>query len=208
MNGEARTGRPVIGIVGGIGAGKSAAAAELVALGCRLIDADRIGHEQLGRADVRQQVRRRWGDEVFGPDGQVDRKALASRVFADPNQLEALHAILHPPMRRRMAELIASAAEDTAVAGVVLDAAVLFEAGWDDLCTHVVFVSAPDEQRLARVAAGRRWTRAEWEKREKSQISLDRKAARCDSTIVNRTSVSCLREQVRELFHRICQSGK
>ena len=207
MSGRTGGGKPVIGIVGGIGAGKSAAAAELVAMGCRLIDADRIGHEVLDHEEVRRQVRERWGDGVFDPDGQVNRKVLASQVFADPDELKALNEILHPSMRRRMAEQIAVAASDPAAAGVVLDAAVLFEAGWDDLCSHVVFVSAPDEQRYARVSAGRGWTRAEWEKREKSQISLDKKAAKCDSTIDNRTSVSRLREQVRKLFHRICQPG-
>lgn len=196
----------MIGLVGGIGAGKSAAAAEFVALGCVRIDADRIGHELLAEADVREQVRRRWGPGVFDARGQVDRKALAARVFDDPDELAALNAILHPWMRRRMAGRIAEAVADPAVAGVVLDAAVLFEAGWDDLCTRVVFVSAPDEQRFARVAAERGWTRREWQRREKSQIPLDTKAAKCDDSFDNRTSVSRLRKQVRELFHRICQT--
>ena len=207
MNVLAGAGKPVIGIVGGIGAGKSAVAAELAAMGCVLIDADRVGHEMLGRADARREIRQRWGDGVFGPDGNVDRKALAKRVFADPDELVALNGILHPLMRRRMAARIADAQADPSAAGVALDAAVLFEAGWDDLCTHTVFVSAPASQRFARVAATRGWTRAEWKKREKTQISLDTKAARCDSILENRTSASYLREQVRELFHRICPSG-
>jgi dephospho-CoA kinase len=196
--------KPVLGIVGGIGAGKSTAAAELVALGCVRVDGDAIGHELLGDREVLGEIRRRWPAGVVGPDGRVDREALARRVFADPAELEALNAILHPRIRRRMARRIAAARRDPAARGIVVDAAVLLEAGWDDLCTHLVFVSAPEERRLERVSAQRGWGRRTWMQREKSQISLDKKAAKCDYTIDNCSSVSRLREQIRQLFHRIC----
>jgi dephospho-CoA kinase len=196
--------KPVIGIVGGIGAGKSTAAAELVALGCVLVDADAIGHELLGDPQVLDRLRRRWPDGVVGPDGQVDRKALASRVFADPAELEALNGILHPPIRRRMARRIADARKDPAARGVVVDAAVLLEAGWDNLCTHLVFISAPQEDRLRRVSADRGWDPQTWRQREKAQFLLDKKAAKCDYTVDNCSSVSRLCEQIRQLFHQIC----
>ena len=135
--------KPVIGIVGGIGAGKSTAAGQFAALGCRLVDADRIGHELLAEPDVQAEIRRRWGDAAFAPGGQVSREALAELVFDSPAELDALNAILHPRIRRRMEQAIAEAQADASAAGVVLDAAVMFEAGWDDLCTHRVFVGAP-----------------------------------------------------------------
>ena len=195
--------KPVIGIVGGIGAGKSTAAAELVALGCVLVDGDAIGHELLGDPEVLRQLRQKWPDGVVSRDGQVDREALASRVFGDPGELEALNGILHPRIRRRMAQRIADARRDPAAGGIVVDAAVLLEAGWDNLCTHLVFVAAPQRERLRRVSGQRRWSPRVWQQREKSQISLDKKAAKCDYTIDNCSSVSRLREQIRELFHRI-----
>ncbi len=198
-------GKPVIGIVGGVGAGKSTAAGEFVALGCRLVDADKIGHELLGEPDVQAEIRRRWGDEAFAPDGQVSRRALAEVVFNSPAELEALNAILHPRIRRRTAQAIAEAQGDASVAGVALDAAVMFEAGWDDLCTHRVFVAAPAVERQRRVAESRRWSVEAWRAREKSQISLDIKAGRCEYTLDNRFSASFLHEQVRLLFHRIRQ---
>lgn len=196
--------KPVIGIVGGIGAGKSTVAAEFAALGCVLIDADAIGHELLDEDDVRHQVRRRWGPGVFDDDGRVRRGELAARVFADPAELDELNRILHPRIRRQLAERIDAAMAAPGAAGAVVDAAVLFEAGWDDLCSHVVFVAADDPMRLQRVRRQRGWDRQMWQEREKSQISLDKKQAECDYTLDNRPSASLLREQVRQLFHRIC----
>jgi len=205
MSDPSRGGKPVIGVVGGIGSGKSTAAREFSALGSALIDADRIGHELLRRPDVRDEVRRRWGDRVFGPDGEVSRPALAEVVFDKPDELSALNAIVHPKLRREMETRIAAAQADPAVAGVVLDAAVLFEAGWDDLCTDLVFVSSPGQARLERVSRERGWDERQWSARENSQISLDTKASRCEYTIDNRFSASFLREQVRVIFHRIRQ---
>ncbi len=198
-------GKPVIGIVGGVGAGKTAAAGEFAALGCRLIDADKIGHELLREPDVLAEVRRRWGDAVLGLDGQVVRAALAEVVFHSPAELAALNAILHPRIRRAMELAITDAQADESVKAVVMDAAVLLEAGWDDLCTHRVFVSAPADDRRRRVAQSRHWSDETWAAREKSQISLDTKASVCEYTLDNRLGASFLREQVRVIFHRISQ---
>ena len=197
--------KPVIGIVGGVGAGKSTAAMEFVALGCRLIDADKLGHALLGEPNVQDEIRRRWGEAVFAPDGQVSRGALAEVVFNSQADLAALNAILHPLIRRRIVQAIADAQADESVTGVVLDAAVMFEAGWDDVCSHRVFVAAPAEDRQRRVAESRRWSDEMWRVREKSQISLDIKARRCEYSLNNRFGASFLREQVRVLFHRIRQ---
>jgi dephospho-CoA kinase len=196
-------GKPVIGIVGGIGAGKSTVAAELARLGCARIDADAIGHELLADPDVRRQIRRRWGEGVFGPEGAVDRRALGQIVFADAAELRALGAILHPRIRHRMEEQIARAQADRRVRGVVVDAAVLFEAGWDDLCTHRIFVRAPQAERARRARRQRGWDASAWRRREKMQISLDKKAAKSDYTVDNSSSLSHLHEQVRSLFHLI-----
>jgi len=205
MNTRRVGGKLVIGIVGGVGSGKSTAAAEFAALGCRLIDADRIGHELLGEPDVLAEIRRQCGDGVFAPDAQVSRAALAEVVFRGPAELEALNAILHPRIRRRVELAIADAQADESVEAVVLDAALLFEAGWDDLCTHLVFVSAPADDRRRRVAQSRQWSSETWTAREKLQISLDTKASMCDYTLDNRLGASFLREQVRVIFHRISQ---
>ena len=199
--------KPVIGVVGGIGAGKSAAAAEFAALGCAVVDADAIGHALLADRDVKTELKSRWGDRIFNADGSVDRAALAEIVFNDSSELDALNSVMHPRMRAIMERRIAAAMSDPAAKGVVIDAAVLFEAGWDDLCTHVVFVGAPEELRLRCLSGRPGWDASKMALREKFQISLDKKAEMCDYYIDNSSTVARLREQVGELIFRIHHSA-
>ena len=193
----------VIGLVGGIGAGKSTVATEFGKLGCVVVDGDAIAHELLGRADVQQQIRRRWGAEVFNADGQVDRPALGAVVFGDPAELAALSAILHPLIRGEVARQIAEAAHRPDVPAVVLDAAVLFEAGWDDLCTHTVFVDAPLQVRQERASRQRGWDEATFAARENAQIDVDKKAKMCDDIFSNCPSDPPLGRTVPQLLDRL-----
>jgi len=105
-------------------------------------------------------------------------------------------------MYARMAEQITSA-RITSVPAVVLDAAVLLEAGWDDLCTDTVWIDAPAPNRQNRVRSSRGWDDQTLRQRESAQIPLDRKANRCSYRVRNDSSVSHLREQVRQLLHQI-----
>ena len=196
--------KPVIGVVGGVGAGKSTAAAQFAALGCALIDADEFGHQALEEPGVKTRLRRRWGDRVLTADGSVDRGTVAKIVFADPSELEALTNITWPRIGRKIDRAIARAQADPNVTAVVLDAAVLFEAGWDARCTHVVYVDATADLRKRR-ARRRGLRQASWRRREKSQISLDSKKPQCYAQIDNSSSVPHLREQVRQVLSRITQ---
>ncbi len=201
MNSQSSS-KPVIGIVGGIGAGKSTASSALTDLGCAVIDADAIGHAMLDQPNVQSQLRQRWGDKVFAPDGQIDRAAVGQIVFNAPAELEALNSIMWPPMGERISQLIDQAQAETSVPAIVLDAAILFEAGWDKLCTHVLFVDSPDADRAQR-AAGRGMDAEAWESREKTQISLDIKRSRCYRAVDNSSSVPHLLRQVRLIYHQI-----
>jgi dephospho-CoA kinase len=202
------TGKPVIGLVGGIGAGKSTAAAEFAHLGCAVIDGDAIGHQLLAEPTVRRRLRERWGKGIFRPDGAVDRARLGKIVFGDGDQRRALEGILHPLIRRRIADAVGRAQADPAVAAAVVDAAVLLEAGWDDLCTHLVFIDADEPTRAGRATAARGWDRPTWSAREKSQISLDKKRRRCHYTIANSSSVSHLSEQIRGIFREVFRTAE
>jgi len=203
MGRQKRQSKPVIGLLGGIGAGKSTVAAELGRLGCAVIDADRIGHELLDETAVQQEIRRQWGDAVFTPGGQVDREALGRIVFSDPEQLERLNALLHPRIYQAIVREIAQAQRDQEAVAIVLDAAVMVEAGWEKLCSHLVFVEADPTERSERVRRARGWDEQLWRQREKMQISLDKKRGKCQYTLGNRSSEPHLRERIRRLFHQV-----
>ena len=198
-----KSGKPVIGLVGGVAAGKSTVAAALRELCCVVIDADAIGHELLGEEAIRGELRGVFGDDIFSADGCVDRKALGDIVFADPGALARLNGILHPPVRAEVLRRLNRAQSHRDTPAIVLDAALLLEAGWDDLCSQLIFVEAPSTIRCSRAMKERGWDEATWKAREKSQISLDKKAARCDHIVDSSSSASYLHEQIRELFHRI-----
>ncbi len=194
--------KPVIGIIGGVGAGKSTIASELAKLGCAVVNADVVGHEVIDRDDVKAELRELWGAGVFDAAGEVDRPAVAARVFAHEAELAKLNAVMHPRMRVELARRIERLAALPAVEAVVLDAAVLLEAGWDDLCTAVVFVDAGDDLRARRVSA-RGWDEQAWRRREKSQKTLDIKRSNADHVIDNSSSLASLRERVRSLLHTL-----
>jgi dephospho-CoA kinase len=193
---------PVIGLAGGIGAGKSIVAAALGDLGCVVIDSDAQAKTVLERPEVRDELVRWWGRGVMGADGGIDRKAVAKIVFADERERKRLEALVHPLVRVKRAEL-ARAARDSGAAAVVVDAPLLFEAGVDAECDAVIFVDAPREIRLARVRARSGWDDAELERREKSQWPLESKRARSDFVVVNDGPPDVLAARVASVLDQI-----
>lgn len=192
----------VVGLIGGIGSGKSRVAAAFAARGGRVVSGDALGHEVLRQPEVLARVSARWGAAVLGADGQVDRRRMAARVFADPAELRELEAIVFPHIERRAGEEIARARDDPAAAFVVFDAAVMLEAGWDRLCDRLVFVDAPREVRLRRLAEQRGWDENELERRERAQLPLTLKAARAGHVIDNSGTEEHLARQVDELLRQ------
>lgn len=189
---------PVIGVLGGIGSGKSAIAQSLSKTFRTLVlDADKVGHEVLNLPVIQERIRNRFGDEVFSATGIVDRRALAAKVFGTEEvQQQArrdLNALVHPAIRAQLLQQIQHA--DSELDLLILDAAVMLEAGWGDLCDAIVFVDAPFEARLARVQQ-RGWSEDELRRREASQMSLDDKRRRADLVIDNSGHIE---DGVREL---------
>jgi len=194
--------KPVVGIVGGVGSGKTTAAKAFANRGGFVIDCDAVGHELLGDDTVRSELRKRWGESIFATNGSVDRSVLGKIVFSSKKQLDALNTILHPRIAARTDELITTAQADSKVTIIAVDAAVLFEAGWDKFCTHTIFVNAPLDQRIKRVTETRGWNEQILLQRESSQISLDSKAARCSHTVDNCSTESHLEDQIFQLIKK------
>jgi dephospho-CoA kinase len=198
----------VVGIVGGIGSGKSSVARWVAARDprVRLINGDEVGHEVLMLEAVKGAVRQRFRDVVFDASGQIDRQALGHLVFGPSGEQHGarrdLEQIVHPRIRetfeKRIAEAVAAGNQ-----AVLLDAAVLFEAGWNDLCDAVVFVDVPRIERLGRLRAGRGWDETEVDRREASQVSLETKRKRSDYVIDNARSIDEAGRQLEELLTRI-----
>ena len=121
----------VIGLTGGIGTGKSEAARYMVTLGAELIDADVVGHEAYRpHAEAWSRVVDAFGQDILGPDNEIDRRALGAIVFSDPEQLKRLNGIMHPLMAGMVQEKIDAFRKNGAEV-VVVEAALLFEAGME-----------------------------------------------------------------------------
>src|SRR5690606_3754690 len=170
--------------------------------GGRVIAADAFGHEALRRPEIRDAVAARWGAGVLDEHGQVSRRKLGAVVFADPAQRRELEALVFPWIERRIREELARAGEDPAVRFVVLDAAIMLETGWGDVCDRVVYVDAPRAARAGRLAARSGWSEAEVLAREAAQMPPEEKARRADAVIDNSGPPEALRPQVEELLRR------
>jgi dephospho-CoA kinase len=196
----------VIGLIGGIGSGKSTVAQAFARRGGRVIVADALGHEALRQPEIRARVVGRWGPRVLDEAGEVSRRKVAGIVFAKTPQardeLRALESLVFPWIGRRIGEEIATARSDPGTRLIVLDAAVMLEAGWNNVCDRIVYVHAPREVRLRRLAEGRGLGPKEVEQREGAQLSLTEKATRADDAVDNSGSPEETRRQVDDLLCR------
>jgi dephospho-CoA kinase len=192
--------KPVIGLIGAIGAGKSTAARLFAARGGFAIDADSLGHDALRQPAIVAAVVARWGERVRKPDGTLDRRAIGRIVFANPAERAALEGLVFPYIEKRIRDEIARGIADPNSRFVVLDAAVLLEAGWNNSVDRIVYVDAPRELRLARLAAKSGWTDADLAAREAAQWPAEMKKARADAVLVNDTTETALEERVEKLL--------
>ncbi|HEY4760900.1 MAG TPA: dephospho-CoA kinase, partial [Thermoguttaceae bacterium] len=146
----------IIGLLGGIASGKSMVAGQFARCGAKVLDADQIGHEVLRRPEIEAAVRERWGDKVFDADGRIDRRRLAQIVFGPlpdgPRERKCLEELTHPVIISVIKQELRTFAESGEKA-VVLDAALLEEAGLDRLCDQLIYVDAPPTVRLQRALA-------------------------------------------------------
>jgi len=201
MQGEPAT-MLVLGLIGGIGAGKSAVAAALARRGYEVIDSDKEAKAALDLPHVREQLVAWWGEAMVSSEGRVDRAKVASIVFSDTTQRRRLEELVHPIVKATRAAMVARARE-RGCRGVVVDAPLLLEAGVDKECDAVVFVDAPFEQRLERVKSGRGWTEEELRRRESAQTPLEDKRRRADETIVNDADLATLDARVEAAIARL-----
>jgi dephospho-CoA kinase len=193
-----------IGLTGGIAAGKSVVSQMLAELGARVVDVDKVAHETYRKgAPGLEKLRAAFGEEVIGPDGEVDRRVLGGLVFGRPDQMKKLTDIVWPLTRARLEEMKAAAAAEPGV--LVFEAAVLIEAGWTDLVDEVWLVEVPVEVARARLMARNGLTAQQADDRIASQISNAERRRYARVVIDNSGDLESLRQRVAAAWAELQQ---
>lgn len=198
----------VIGLTGGMGAGKSTVARLLDEHGAHVIDADAIAREVVQRGEpALEAIAEEFGDELLTTDGALDRAAMAALVFSDEERLRALEAITHPAIRQRIEQRLeahrqAEIDQDTERV-VVLDHPLLVETGLADELEVVLVVTAPEELRVRRLAEGRGIDPADARARMRSQAAEDERLAAATHVVVNDGDLAQLEERVAEVWMQL-----
>lgn len=194
----------VICLTGGIASGKSTTARFLREQGAHVIDADQLGHRAYAPGSPAQaRIVETFGPEVLAADGQVDRKALGAKVFGQPAQLARLTDIVWPVIRALAAEEIARVRTARSVSLIVLEAAVLIEAGWQDLGDEVWVQLVDRDVALARAMARDGTDRVTVERRIDAQLSNAERIAHADVVIDNNGTQDQLLARLRRHWERV-----
>jgi len=180
---------PVIGIIGGIGSGKTSIAKALgQIMSVCLLDADLAGHEVLKQPETKEILKNTFSQEIFDPSGEVDRSELAQLVFGKEENchraLQQLNEITHPRIHKYLEEQLSEIQRKEACEITILDAALLLEAGWSESCDAIVYLEVPEQIRLRRVQK-RGWSEQQFRDREASQLPLHIKSEKSDVSISN-----------------------
>ncbi|MEF9894214.1 MAG: dephospho-CoA kinase [Clostridia bacterium] len=192
-----------LGLTGGVGCGKTTAAAVLSELGARVVDADAISRKLTQPSGAALgAIRARFGDQVFAPDGTLDRAKLGALVFENQKERLALEAIMHPAIQKEMLRLIDLADEEEAPV-VVLDVPLLFECGLDALCDEVWVVTVGQDQQALRVMKRDQITRAQAMARIGSQMPLAQKETRADRVINTTRPEAEVKMELKHLYKEL-----
>ena len=187
----------LIGLTGGIAAGKSEALRIFAELGAATVSTDALVHDLLGTSEVRERLVERWGDDV-APDGEIDRGKVGAIVFEQPDELRWLESVLHPLVGEQVAAWREELPAEVTVG--VVEVPLLFEGTMEQFFDATIAISAGDDERERRAAE--RGTGA-LEARSGRQLSQAEKAARATYAIDNDGSVADLEEELRRLLPRL-----
>jgi dephospho-CoA kinase len=194
----------VIGLTGGIASGKSTVAGQLHDLGAHVIDADRLGHRvyEPGTAGF-QKVVNAFGHDIVAKDGTIDRRVLGGKVFGAPEQMERLSEITWPEIRKLAASDIADWKRKDRQGVIVLEAAVLLEAGWEDLVDEVWVVTVKIATAAERLMARNGLNEEQAMSRIQSQMSTRERLEHADVKIDNSDTLEDLSRRVERQWKQL-----
>jgi len=195
---------PVIGLTGGIGAGKSTVTQVLEELGAAVIDADKVGHQiYLPDLPAWREIVETFGREVLHADRTINRQALGKIVFADPEALRTLNRIVHPKMFERMAELIAELRARGGMKAIVIEAAILIEANWQPLADQIWLVVASEPVVIERLTKQRNLSAEQVRTRIAAQLSNEERLKHAHVVIRNDGSLDEVRTAVEQAWNQL-----
>jgi dephospho-CoA kinase len=195
----------LIGLTGGIAAGKSTVAKIWVGHGAIEIDADQLAREVvLPGTEGSKKIRQVFGAEVFDANGDLDRKALAAVIFHDSAKRTLLEQIIHPEVRRRANEILSTLPKDSIV---IYNVPLLVEAEVVMPFDKVITVEAPQEEQVARLIKHRGMTESEALSRIRVQASPARRAARADVILSSNHDLDALLKHADNLWHEIVREA-
>jgi len=199
----------VVGLLGGVGSGKSTVAGFLADLGSTVLDADQMAHEALDDPELSAVLLARLGRGIAGPEGGIDRARLADVVFG-PGKDEArqiLESLVHPRVGARITDLVGALRGDLKPPPlIVLDVPLLVESPLNALCDRLIFVETSRKVRQDRVVQNRGWSPDSLAEREAAQAAIEEKRAQADHIITNDGSLEQLERQTGQLFAILCTS--
>ena len=190
-----------IGLTGGIGSGKSTVLKLLAKKGVPVLQTDFIGHELLKKKSIKKKLIQRFGREILGPGGGINRQKLAKAVFSDALSQRWLNELLHPVIRKTVSRWIIRQQKGSCSLAVV-EVPLLFERGYNRSFDGVLSVSAPRAVRRKRLL-NRGWDLREIQRREKSQWTPGQKDKKADWVIFNRRGLKALRYAVSRWLQKI-----
>ncbi|MCW2848892.1 MAG: coaE [Marmoricola sp.] len=194
-----------VGLTGGIASGKSTVAAVLAELGAVIIDADALAREVVAQGTAGlEAVVEEFGEELLGPDGELDRPAMGRLVFGDESARKRLEAIVHPLVFERIVALEEQAPDD---AVVVHDIPLLAESGRADTFDAVLVVDADPDLQVQRMVRDRGWTEEDARSRIRAQASPEDRLAIATHLIENTGTREDLRTRVAEVFADVVSAG-
>lgn len=193
-----------VGLTGGLATGKSYVGRILASLGCRVMQADLVGHELLSSGgEAFEPVVREFGQCVLAPDGSIDRRRLGAEVFGKPDRLAVLNGIIHPlVVKREEAWLLEVQAEDPQAIAVV-EAAILVETGSFRRFEKLILTVCSEEQQVQRAMDRDGLSESEVRDRLKRQMPLDEKRKFADYVVDTSGSKENTAEQVRMVCHSL-----
>lgn len=194
----------VVGLTGGLASGKSTAARHLAQLGAQVIDADRLGHAAYAPGTpVFRALRKAFGDAILADDGGIDRRALGGRAFADASALQTLNRIVWPEIERLAKRALDAARARRPDGIIVLEAAVLIEAGWRSLVDELWVLTVDRNTALARAMTRRGGDAETAQARLDAQLDEQRRIAQADRVIDNSAGPDRLRAQLDLEWRRL-----